>query len=167
MKKSIKIISIFLILLIMIAGCSYIGTVETDPDIAEDREIAIEDQKDELKADDNDVEKGKSYYQMEEVAKYIKKYDELPDNYITKREARESGWDSQKGNLWDITDMKVIGGDRFGNREKKLPEKEGRKYYECDVNYSGGHRGAERLVYSNDGLIFYTDDHYESFVEIE
>jgi guanyl-specific ribonuclease Sa len=57
----------------------------------------------------------------------------------------------------------VIGGDRFGNREGLLPESDGRKYFECDVAYEGGYRGAERLVYSNDGLIYYTPDHYESF----
>jgi guanyl-specific ribonuclease Sa len=57
----------------------------------------------------------------------------------------------------------IIGGDRFGNREKLLPEESGRTYFECDVNYEGGFRGSERLVFSNDGLIFYTEDHYESF----
>ena len=56
-----------------------------------------------------------------------------------------------------------IGGDHFGNYEGLLPDADGRKWKECDVNYSGGYRGAERLVFSNDGLIYYTKDHYESF----
>ncbi len=73
------------------------------------------------------------------------------------------GWEPSKGNLWDVTDKKIIGGDVFGNREGLLPHKEGRKYLECDVNYKGGKRGAERIVYSNDGLIYYTKDHYKSF----
>lgn len=94
---------------------------------------------------------------------YIYIYNKLPKNYITKKEARDLGWEASKGNLWDVTDKKSIGGDKFGNREGKLPEKEGRQYYECDINYEGGHRGAERLVYSNDGLIYYTGDHYDSF----
>ena len=58
-----------------------------------------------------------------------------------------------------------IGGDTSGTREARLPTADGRKWYECDVNYEGGYRGAERLVYSNDGLIYYTDDHYETFVQ--
>ena len=62
-----------------------------------------------------------------------------------------------------VTDHGVIGGDRFGNYEGQLPKKKNRKYYECDVNYDGGHRGAERLIYSSDGLIYYTGDHYETF----
>ncbi|WP_276648398.1 ribonuclease domain-containing protein [Trichococcus flocculiformis] len=59
-----------------------------------------------------------------------------------------------------------IGGDCFGNREGLLPKKSGRTYYEADIDYDGGYRGAERIVYSNDGLIFYTDDHYESFEQL-
>ncbi len=100
------------------------------------------------------------------VAEYIHRYNKLPPDYITKNEARESGWESDKGNLWEVTDKKSIGGDIFGNREGLLPKKEGRIYYECDVNYTGGYRGSERIVYSNDGLIFYTDDHYESFTQL-
>ena len=109
------------------------------------------------------VEKGVRYTSKEEVAAYIYAFQELPPNYITKREAHDSGWDNSKGNMWEVTDRKSIGGDRFYNREGLLPEADGRRYYECDINYSGGYRGAERIVYSNDGLIFYTEDHYQSF----
>ena len=97
------------------------------------------------------------------VAAYLHAYGELPPNFIRKEDARALGWDSADGNLWDVTDEMSIGGDRFGNREGLLPEADGRVWYECDVNYAGGFRGAERIVYSNDGLIYYTDDHYESF----
>lgn len=111
------------------------------------------------------VEEGGRYTAPEEVAAYLHLYGELPENFITKRKATDLGWESNKGNLWDVTDEMSIGGDSFGNREGRLPDQDGRKWYECDVNYEGGYRGAERLVYSNDGLIFYTDDHYETFVQ--
>lgn len=103
------------------------------------------------------------YYTPEDVALYLHLYGHLPSNYITKEEAQDAGWVSSKGNLWKVTDHKVIGGNRFGNYEDKLPKAKGRKYYECDVNYYGGYRGEERLIYSSDGLIYYTDDHYNTF----
>lgn len=103
------------------------------------------------------------YYTPEDVALYLHLYGHLPSNYITKEDAQDAGWVSSKGNLWKVTDHKVIGGSRFGNYEGNLPTAKGRKYYECDVNYYGGYRGEERLVYSNDGLIYYTDDHYNTF----
>lgn len=103
------------------------------------------------------------YSLAEEVAAYLNQFDKLPPNYINKGEATKLGWESQQGNLWQVTDQMSIGGDRFGNREGLLPDEPGRFWYECDVNYSGGFRGAERLVYSNDGLIYYTGDHYRSF----
>lgn len=103
------------------------------------------------------------YTSKDDVSLYIYTYDKLPNNYITKKEATDKGWEASEGNLWEVTDKKSIGGDKFGNREKLLPSEDGREYYECDINYEGGPRGAERLVYSNDGLIYYTGDHYESF----
>jgi len=106
---------------------------------------------------------GEDYYLKDDVATYLHTYEELPPNYITKSEAIDLGWDADKGNLWDVSYGSVIGGDRFGNREGLLPKKEGRTYYECDVNYEGGFRNAMRLVFSNDGLIYYTEDHYGSF----
>ena len=106
------------------------------------------------------------YTSPEDVALYIHLYGKLPSNYITKNEAKKRGWESNKGNLWDVTDQMSIGGDRFGNYEGTLPEKEGRSWKECDVNYEGGYRGSERLLYSNDGLIYYTDDHYETFTQL-
>ena len=83
-----------------------------------------------------------------------------------KKEAQELGWDSKEGNLDEVAPGKSIGGDIFGNYDKMLPVEDGRTYRECDVNYEGGYRGSERIVYSNDGLIFYSDDHYETFTRL-
>ena len=102
------------------------------------------------------------YYSAELVSLYLQTYGKLPDNFITKDEARKLGWEG--GSVEDYAPGYAIGGDKFGNREGLLPTAEGRRYYECDIDTDGrGSRGAKRLVYSNDGLIYYTDDHYESF----
>jgi hypothetical protein len=96
------------------------------------------------------------------VANYIHKYNKLPSNYLTKEQADKLGW--QPGdNLWTYAPGKSIGGDVFTNTEGILPSKSGRIWHECDINYKGGHRGAYRLVYSNDGLIYGTSDHYNTF----
>ena len=118
-------------------------------------------------AADYDVEEDGWYDSMEEVAIYITFFEELPDNYLTKKEAQALGWESRRGNLWDVADGCSIGGDRFGNYEKLLPDAKGRKWTECDIDFDGGYRNGKRVVYSSDGLIYYTDDHYESFDEIE
>lgn len=110
------------------------------------------------------IEEDGSYTTPEEVALYLDTYGELPENFITKKEAQQLGWDSKKGNLWEVAEGKSIGGDPFGNYEGILPEED--RYHECDVNYAGGHRGSERLVYSEDGDIYYTADHYESFEQL-
>ena len=106
------------------------------------------------------------YTTAEDVALYIHTYGKLPCNFITKNEAKKLGWVSNQGNLWDVTDQMSIGGDRFGNYEGLLPEAKGRTWTECDVNYEGGYRGSERIIFSNDGLIYYTNDHYESFTQL-
>lgn len=109
------------------------------------------------------------YTSKEEVALYIHTYGKLPSNYISKDEAEDLGWkkkDGEAGQLHVVAPGMSIGGSYFGNYEGLLPEKKGRKYYECDINYVKGNRGAERIVYSNDGLIFYTGDHYESFEQL-
>lgn len=106
---------------------------------------------------------GEEYSDLLSVSAYLYEWEELPPNFITKEEAQDLGWQSNKGNLWDVCEGASIGGDYFGNREGILPE--GESYRECDINYQGGYRGAERLVYSvDDWDIYYTEDHYESFV---
>lgn len=112
------------------------------------------------------VEEDGVYSTPELVAAYLHTFHRLPSNFITKNEAAKLGWVSSEGNLWDVTDEMSIGGDKFGNYEGLLPKADGRQWYECDVNYYGGYRGAERILYSNDGLIYYTDDHYESFTQL-
>lgn len=103
------------------------------------------------------------YTSRDDVALYIFLYGELPSNFITKAEARALGWNG--GSLEPYAPGKCIGGDRFGNYEGLLPEKNGRIYTECDIDTLGASkRGAKRIVFSNDGLIYYTDDHYESFI---
>ena len=109
------------------------------------------------------------YTSKEEVALYLYTYGKLPSNFITKKKAENLGWkkkDGEAGQLHVVAPGMSIGGSSFGNYEGLLPEKKGRKYFECDINYVKGNRGAERLVYSNDGLIFYTGDHYESFEQL-
>lgn len=102
-----------------------------------------------------------SYYQKDEVALYIHQYGKLPENYITKREAEDLGWSG--GSVESYAPGRVIGGSKFGNYEGLLPKKKGRQYYECDIDTLKKKRGAKRIVFSNDGLIYYTEDHYESF----
>ncbi len=108
-----------------------------------------------------------SYTSKDDVFAYLVAYGRLPENFITKRAAEELGWDARDGNLDEVAPGMSIGGDKFGNREGKLPNKKGRKYYECDINYVGGFRNGERLIFSNDGLYFYTDDHYETFSKLD
>lgn len=115
---------------------------------------------------DYPVEEDGWYDTLEEVAVYLTIYDDLPDNYLSKKEAQRRGWVQSKGNLWDVAYGCSIGGDRFGNYEGLLPDKKGRSWTECDIGFEGDYRGAERIVFSNDDLIYYTDDHYESFEEI-
>lgn len=103
-----------------------------------------------------------TYTSKEDVALYIHLYGCLPSNFITKKEAEALGW--KGGSLEPYAPGMCIGGSRFGNYEGLLPEKEGRKYTECDIDTLGADkRGAKRIVFSNDGLIYYTEDHYESF----
>lgn len=102
------------------------------------------------------------YTSKEDVALYIHLYGCLPSNFITKKEAESLGW--KGGSLEPYAPDKCIGGNRFGNYEGLLPEKEGRTYTECDIDTLGADkRGAKRIVFSNDGLVYYTEDHYETF----
>lgn len=103
-----------------------------------------------------------SYTTKEDVALYIHTYGHLPPNFITKKEAQTAGWSG--GSLDRVLPGMCIGGDYFGNYEGQLPKAKGRKWTECDINTLGAKsRGAERIVFSNDGLIYYSPDHYESF----
>lgn len=103
-----------------------------------------------------------SYTSKDEVALYIHTYGHLPENYITKDEAYDLGWKSE-GTLDEVALGMSIGGDYYGNYEGVLPDEPGREYHECDIDYESGNRNGKRIVYSNDGNIYYTEDHYNSF----
>ena len=107
-----------------------------------------------------------NYTSKDEVALYIHTYKRLPNNYVTKKLAEQEGWKADGNNLDAVLPGMCIGGGNFGNYEGKLPQDKNRKYYECDIDYEGGIRNSKRLVYSNDGLIFYTDDHYNTFEQL-
>ena len=95
------------------------------------------------------------------VIDFVKANKKLPDYYITKGEARNQGWVASKGNLCDALPGRAIGGDKFSNREKSLPP--GNQYFEADVNYNCGNRNADRIVFTKNGEVWLTHDHYKSF----
>lgn len=187
MKNKIKILLVILVSALLIASCSTILKIENATDKVESKietilepkqeskenngfkveketkqETKQESRKETISEINNKLDKNGYYYSKEDVALYVHTFGRLPSNYLTKNEAKNLGWDAQRGNLWKVTDKGVIGGDRFGNREGELPKNE--KYYEADVNYKGGHRGGERLVYTKGGkVIYYSGDHYENF----
>ena len=103
-----------------------------------------------------------SYTSRDDVALYLHTYGTLPGNFITKKEAQALGWPG--GGLDAYAPGKCIGGDYFGNYEGKLPDG---NYHECDIDTLGkSSRGAKRIIYSDTGEIYYTDDHYESFTQL-
>lgn len=98
---------------------------------------------------------------------YLKKYGKLPDYYITSGQAINKGWNAKKGNLFLTNPQKMIFGGIYQNKNGHLPMVPGRIWYEADINYTSGFRGTDRILFSNDGLIFVTYDHYHTFIEIE
>lgn len=112
------------------------------------------------------VEHGSSYTSKKEVAAYLHEYGELPPNFISKTKAKKAGWVPSEGNLEEVCPGMSIGGSVFYNDDGKLPDAEGRTWHECDIDYDGGMRGPERIVWSTDGLIYYTPDHYETFEQL-
>lgn len=109
------------------------------------------------------VYEDEQYTSRDEVALYIHEFGHLPSNYITKKEAQAAGWQGGMIELRELFPGKSIGGSSFGNHEGKLPRAKGRTWKECDIDPSRSSRGAKRLIYSNDGLIYYTGNHYETF----
>lgn len=175
MKRNLnKIISLLLILMLSIvfSGCAILGlegnTVNPETGIR----VETSDLQTPVKEVETSVGAGVSikedgyYTSKNDVALYLHTFGKLPHNFITKNEAMDKGWEASKGNLWDVTDKMSIGGDRFGNREGRLPDANGRKWFECDIDYKGGYRGEKRILYSSDGLIYYTDDHYSTFKKL-
>lgn len=133
------------------------GTAGETEDASGDQESLLENE-----GSGESLPEDGTYTTKDDVALYIHLYGKLPSNFITKKEAEKLGWEG--GSLEPYAPGKCIGGSRFGNYEGLLPEAEGRVYTECDIDTLGAQkRGARRIVFSNDGLIYYTEDHYESF----
>lgn len=150
MKKIRYLLSLLVLVLSMLTGCSIEAGQSSD----------VEQQS---TFQEISVERDGEYTSRDEVAAYLHQYGELPKNFITKKQAKQMGWVSSEGNLHEVAPGKSIGGDYFGNYEGILPEKKGREYHECDIDADGSYRGAKRIIYSDDGLIYYTEDHYETF----
>lgn len=149
-KSLFRILALLLAAMVLLSGCV---NPETFGTVRETSAVTV----------GTAISESGAYSSKEEVAEYLHQYGHLPSNYLTKKEAQELGWVSSEGNLWDVAPGMSIGGDRFGNREGLLPQAQGRKYYECDIDFDGTYRNAKRIVFSNDGLVYYTEDHYQSF----
>lgn len=133
-----------------------------EPAQASDQETAAEETEEAPAAETPAIDEDGVYTTKDDVALYLHTYGHLPSNFITKKEAEKLGWSG--GSLEPYAPGKCIGGSHFGNYEGILPEKDGRSYTECDIDTLGADkRGAKRIVFSNDGLIYYTEDHYETF----
>ena len=172
MKRSLKLklfCALLVLLTMLVCACSYAKT-QAAPDTNEDTLLA--EKKSTAtpaptpaptpEATECPVVEDGVYTTKEDVALYIHLFGHLPSNFITKDEAEELGWSG--GGLDRYAPGCSIGGDRFGNREGLLPKMKGRTYTECDIDTMGARsRGAKRIVFSNDGLIYYTEDHYASF----
>lgn len=171
MKKRICMLLAFMLTLLLTAcgGAAPTDQASSAPaaTVAEETEAGAAEETVEAAASDTGrqeeslPEEG-TYTSKEDVALYLHLYGHLPADFITKKEARALGWEG--GSLEPYAPGRCIGGDRFGNYEGLLPEEDGRIYQECDIDTLGADsRGAKRIVYSNDGLIYYTEDHYASF----
>ncbi len=168
MKKILSFLCVLLTALTLIAGCGADITVgdtsSSQSAITDPAEIGKHDvSQSALKKAKELVDKDGMYVTPAMVAAYIDTFNKLPQNFITKKEAQQLGWDSSKNHVSDVAPGKSIGGDRFGNYENKLPKG---NYRECDINYTGGKRGAERIIFDNDGDVYYTNDHYNTFTQL-
>ena len=169
MRKYLKyiILAVLSTLLLLSGGCSKKDNVAGTPsDTAAAAETAVTNAASEDETEDGAaLDEGGSYTSKEDVALYIYTYGKLPDNFITKKEAKKLGWDG--GSLEPYAPGMAIGGDRFGNYEGLLPEEDGVTYTECDIDTVGAKsRGAKRIVFSNTGNIYYTEDHYKTFEQL-
>ena len=179
-----KILSVIIILAFVLTGCkatdikvdensdksagvdvtSVAGVEGTEDSTRELEYLEASDEDENVTSagDLNQLDEDGYYYDVESVVLYLDTYDHLPGNYITKSEAKALGWEG--GSVEDYMEGGAIGGDRFGNREGILPDN---SYTECDIDTDGeSSRGAKRLVFTDDGQYYYTEDHYDSFTEI-
>lgn len=158
-KRKLTALLLLLALLLSLTACGDAAqTIDTIQQAAQTVQEIAAAQEEETPA----IEEDGTYTTKEDVARYIHTYGHLPENFITKKQAQALGWEG--GSLEPYAPGKCIGGSRFGNYEGTLPEKDGRTYTECDIDTLGAEkRGGKRIVFSNDGLIYYTEDHYETF----
>ena len=179
MMKKLSALFMALVMTLTLTACSSETTqvveilaeaaIEEALDYAEKNLAQAEDPQEEVSAEavspdpaEPSIDEAGCYTSAEDVALYIHTYGKLPGNFITKKQAQNLGWSG--GGLEPYAPGMCIGGNRFGNYEGLLPEKDGRTYTECDIDTLGAEsRGAKRIVFSNDGLIYYTEDHYASF----
>ena len=162
MKKQLTAWLLALVMLFSHVGCG------TDAPVQDDSNLPQQEQQDAQNAPSEDadtpsdddasapqIDEDGAYTTKDDIALYIHTYGHLPDNFITKKDAQALGWPG--GSLEPYAPGKCIGGSRFGNYEGLLPEADGRTYTECDIDTLGADsRGAKRIVFSNDGLIYYT-----------
>ena len=168
-KKLFALAALLLAGLLVLAGCGQPETVPGGaPAATEFLTVVTAEPAGAPKAETTDppAEEAGPVTEPQAIADYLFKHGELPENFITKEEAQDLGWDSSRNYVSDVAPGKSIGGDRFGNYEGQLPKAKGRKFFECDANYTGGKRGPERIVYSSDGRVWYTKDHYGTFEEL-
>ena len=159
MKRKLTALLLLLALLLSLTAC---GDAAQTIDAVQQAAQTVQELADVQEEETPDIEEDGTYTTKEDVARYIHTYDHLPENFITKKQAQALGWEG--GSLEPYAPGKCIGGSRFGNYEGTLPEKDGRTYTECDIDTLGAEkRGGKRIVFSNDGLIYYTEDHYETF----
>ena len=158
-KRKLTALLLLLALLLSLTACGDAAqTIDTVQQAAQTVQELADAQEEETPA----IEEDGTYTTKEDVARYIHTYGHLPENFITKKQAQALGWEG--GSLEPYAPGKCIGGSRFGNYEGTLPEKDGRTYTECDIDTLGAEkRGGKRIVFSNDGLVYYTEDHYETF----
>ena len=152
MRKLLALLVGMVLLTIVVIGCGKNTTINNSSDsILPKATVQIEE---------NGV-----YTSRDDVALYLHTYNKLPSNFITKKTAMKLGW-KHKGTLDEVAPGKSIGGDKFGNFEGRLPIVAGRTYRECDIDYIKGSRGSKRIIFSNDGNIYYSGDHYKNFEKL-
>lgn len=183
--RLLSVLSTLLLVILPISGCDYsfsaestteTGTYTTLSETTDNNSVldsatkqsktgskdTSTTEKKQIDETDGYLDKDGSYTSKEDVMNYLIEYGQLPGNFITKKEAKKLGWSG--GNLEPYAPGKCIGGDYFGNYEKVLPVVSGRTYHECDIDtLNANSRGAKRIIYSDDGQIYYTANHYKTF----
>ena len=165
MKKQLTAWLLALVMLFSLVGCGTGAPVQDETNLPQQEQQDVQNAPSEdadMPDETAQIDEDGAYTTKDDVALYIHTYGHLPDNFITKKDAQALGWPG--GSLEPYAPGKCIGGSRFGNYEGLLSEADGRTYTECDIDTLGADsRGAKRIVFSNDGLIYYTEDHYKSF----